>query len=355
MVRRKPHALRVEKLLRWYRAQRRDLPWRNTKDPYRIWVSEIMLQRTQVETVKPYYARFLAAFPTLRQLVDAALDDVLKCWEDLGYYARARQLHRAARLIVRDFHGVMPDQRADLLKLPGIGRYTAGAIASIAFGRDEAALDGNAMRVLSRLFNVSDAIEKSSTQKRLWELAERLLPRGYAADFNQALMELGATVCVPQTPRCACCPLEEDCAARRLGLEKTLPVHIARKSRPHHQAAVGIIWRDEKILIARRPEDGLLGGLWEFPGGKREPGERWQACLKREVREELGIEIKVGQRLAIVEHGYTHFKVTLHAFRCEYRSGKPRALGCSAFAWVAPADLGKYAFPAANRKILQAL
>jgi A/G-specific adenine glycosylase len=355
MARRHPHATLIKKLLNWYRVQRRDLPWRSTKNPYRIWVSEIMLQRTQVETVKPYYARFLAAFPTLRQLADASLDDVLKCWEGLGYYARARQLHRAARQVVREFNGVMPDRKADLLKLPGIGLYSAGAIASIAFGRDEAALDGNAMRVLSRLFNVGDAIEKNPTQKRLWELAERLLPPGRAADFNQALMELGATACVAQTPRCSRCPLEKDCAARRLGLEKTLPVHIARKPRPQYHAAVGIIWRAGKILIAKRLEHGLLGGLWEFPGGKRKSGERWQACLKREVHEELGVEIRVGKRLAVVEHGYTHFKVTLYAFCCEYRSGTPRALGCSAFAWVAPADLDKYAFPAANRKILQAI
>lgn len=305
--------------------------------------------------MRPYYERFIAAFPTIKDLACASPDRVLKLWEGLGYYARARQLHQAAQLIIHELGGVMPDRAADLLKLPGIGRYTAGALASIAFGRDEPALDGNALRVLARLFNVAGLIHKASTKRTLWQLAKRLLPSGQAGDFNQALMELGATICIPQRPRCPTCPVEAYCVARRLGREEHLPVRAARKPRPHYHVAVGVIWRDKKILIAKRPEGGLLGGLWEFPGGKRKSDESWQACLQREVREELGIQIEVGKRLAVVDHGYTHFRVTLHAFHCRYRAGRPRSLGCSAWAWVTRDEVADYAFPAANRKIFEAL
>jgi len=343
----------AQKLLAWYAQHKRDLPWRrDTHDPYRVWIAETLLQQTQAATVIPYYERFLARFPNVRALASAPLDEVLKVWEGAGYYARARNLHRAAQEIVARFGGEIPGTVEDLLTLPGIGRYTAGAIASIAFGRDAPVVDGNVTRVLCRYFNITGDPKRARTQKELWQRAENLLPRGRAGEFNQALMELGATLCTPRQPRCAACPLRRGCAARRLNRQDQLPTKRARKKLPHYDIAVGIIWKRGKILIAQRPAEKLLGGLWEFPGGHREKNESLAECVAREVREELGIEIAVEEKIATVAHAYSHFKITLHAFQCRWVRGTPRALGCAAWKWVAPRDLARYAFPAANRKII---
>ncbi len=343
----------TSKLLTWYAQHKRDLPWRrDTHDPYRVWIAETLLQQTQAATVIPYYARFLARFPNVRALASARLDEVLKVWEGAGYYARARNLHRAAQEIVARLGGEIPSTVEDLLTLPGIGRYTAGAIASIAFGRDAPVVDGNVTRVLCRYFNITGDPKSARTQKELWQRAENLLPRGRAGEFNQALMELGATLCTPRQPRCAACPLARGCAARRLNLQDQLPAKRVKKKLPHYDIAIGIIWKRGKILIAQRPAEKLLGGLWEFPGGHRRKNESLAACVAREVREELGIEIAVGEKMATVEHAYSHFKITLHAFQCRWVRGRPRALGCAAWKWVAPRDLTRYAFPAANRKII---
>jgi A/G-specific adenine glycosylase len=342
-------------LIVWFRQFQRDLPWRRTRDPYKIWVAEVMLQQTQVETVKPYYERFLEKFPTVRKLAAASLDDLLKAWEGLGYYARARHLRRAAQLMVREYGGKIPAEREKLLTLPGIGPYTAGAMLSIAFGQDEPALDGNSERVLARLFAIEQDPKERATQKRLWQLARDLSPPGQAGVFNQALMDLGAMICIPGEPRCLICPLARWCAARRRGLQAELPIRPARKALPHHEVAVGIIWKNKKILIARRPEEGLLGGLWEFPGGKREPGESLPACLEREICEELGIRVEVGDLFLTIGHGYSHFRVTLHAFQCRFLHERPRAVAARTWRWVKPEELDRYAFPSANQKILRAL
>jgi A/G-specific adenine glycosylase len=346
----------AQKLLAWYARHKRDLPWRrDAPDPYRVWIAETLLQQTQAATVIPYYARFLARFPNVRALASARLDDVLKVWEGAGYYARARNLHRAAQEIVAGFGGEIPGTVEELLTLPGIGRYTAGAIASIAFGRDAPVVDGNVTRVLCRYFNIPGDPKRARTQKELWQRAENLLPRGRAGEFNQAVMELGATLCIPRQPRCAACPLARGCAARRLNIQDQLPAKRTRKKLPHYDIAVGIIWKRGKILIAQRPAEKLLGGLWEFPGGHREKHESLAACVAREVREELGIEIAVGEEMATVEHAYSHFKITLHAFQCRWVRGRPRAVGCAAWKWIAPRDLAQYAFPAANRKVIARL
>ncbi len=343
----------ASRLLRWYATHRRDLPWRrDAHDPYRVWISEALLQQTQVTTVIPYYERFLARFPDVHALAAAPLDDVLKAWEGAGYYARARNLHRAAQEIVTRFGGAMPDTVDALLTLPGVGRYTAGAIASIAFNRDAPVLDGNVIRVLSRYFKIQGDVKSPTTQRALWALATQLVPHGKAGRFNQALMDLGATVCTPRRPACASCPLQRGCAARRLGIQEQLPAKRARRKLPHYQIAVGIIWNKGKILIARRFERALLGGLWEFPGGHRERGETLQECVKREVCEELGITVAVGKEFAVVQHAYSHFRITMHAFACRYVRGSPRAIGCAGWKWVSPRNLSRYAFPAANRKII---
>ena len=314
-----------------------------------------MLQQTQVVTVIPYYKRFLARFPTVRALADANLDDVLKTWEGAGYYARARNLHHAAQEIVARFGGKIPSTVEELLTLPGIGRYTAGALASIAFQRDAPVLDGNVMRVLCRYFKITGDPKNSTTQRELWELMEMMLPHGRAGDFNQAMMELGATICTPRNPRCVACPLKRSCIAKQKGIQEKLPTKRAKKKLPHHQIAVGVIWKRSKLLIAQRNADDLLGGLWEFPGGHQEKGESLAKCVAREVREELGITVQVDDEFAVVDHAYSHFSITMHTFNCRWQSGRPRALGCARWKWVTPREMSQYAFPKANRKVIAML
>jgi A/G-specific adenine glycosylase len=345
-------------LLRWFAKHRRDMPWRRTRNPYAIWVSEIMLQQTQVETVKPYFMGFLRRFPTVRALAKAPLGAILKAWEGMGYYSRARNLHCAAKIVVSDYEGRLPRSLSELLKLPGVGRYTAGAIASMAFGQDEPVLDGNVTRVLCRVFRIRENPRTAITQGKLWSLARQLIPAGKAGLMNQALMDLGATVCVPQSPRCSVCPLNRKpclCLAGLNNEQGALPFKVKKKPVPHYDIVAGVIWKGHRILIDQRKPHGLLGGLWEFPGGKRRPGESLEAALVREVGEELGIKVRVFGHLTTVRHAYSHFRITLHVFECRYVSGRPRALGCAAWRWIRLRDLDRYAFPAANHKIIAAL
>jgi len=342
-------------LLAWYRRHQRDLPWRRTRDPYAVWVAEVMLQQTQVATVVPYYARFLKRFPTVARLAKAPLGAVLKAWEGLGYYGRARRLHRAAKIVAGEFGGRLPKTATELHRLPGIGRYTAGAIASIAFGRAEPVLDGNVERVLCRVFRIRRNAKASATQKRLWRLAQLMVAPGRAGTVNQALMDLGATVCTPRGPACGRCPLRRVCSAREHGEQDRLPIRGRRKPVPHYDVPVAVIRKRGRVLIDRRRTEGFLGGLWEFPGGKPEAGESLEACLRREVREELGIGVEVVRPLVTARHAYTHFRVTLHAFVCRHTSGRPRAIECAAWTWVTLDELDAYAFPKGSHKIITAL
>lgn len=343
------------RLLAWYRRTRRDLPWRRTCDPYHILLAEFMLQQTQVDTVTPYYHRFLARFPTLQCLAAAPRADVLKAWEGLGYYARARNLHRAAQAIVKAFNSTVPDTYDDLASLPGFGPYTTAAVLSIAFNRDHAVLDGNVIRVLCRLFGIADDTAQTRVKNRLWELADKLLPKGKAGAYNQAMMELGAMVCRPGLPDCAACPLAPHCAAFQSGRPESLPIKTPKKARPHHTMGVGLVWRGGTLLIARRPENGLLGGLWEFPATRLQTGETLQDCCLRGIREETGVQATVVSRFRTVKHAFTHFSVTMHAFQCAYRSGRTRPLGCTEARWVSPDELSDYAFSRANRKLIDFL
>jgi A/G-specific adenine glycosylase len=336
-------------LLAWFDAHRRDLPWRDTRDPYRIWVAEVMLVQTQVDTVIPYYHRFLERFPDVHTLAAADLDDVLKQWEGLGYYARARNLHKSARIIVDRHGGELPADEKGLRALPGVGLYIAGALASIAFGHPVPAVDGNVRRVMSRLHDLERAGRAETAELGKPLLTER------PGDVNQALMDLGSSVCTPRSPRCSECPLEGNCLARERGTVSERPGRRPARNRPHYDIAVGVVWRNDEILIAKRVPEGLLGGLWEFPGGKPEPGERLEAAVVREIGEELGIEVEPGEKFAAVDHAYSHFKITLHAFHCRYRTGTPKPLGCQEFAWVRRNELGSYAFPSANRRVLEQL
>lgn len=343
-------------LLAWYSASARKLPWRGSADPYEVWVSEVMLQQTRVETVIPYFKRWIEKYPTVETLAQAPLQGVLSTWEGLGYYGRARNLHKAAQFVLAEYEGKIPQDLRLLRKLPGIGRYSAGAIASIAFGLDEPALDGNIRRVLARIFNISEPLGDPACDHTLWQLAREALPAGRAGDFNQALMDLGATICLPRSPNCAICPLADCCQANALGLQERLPVKARRAPIPHYTVTAAVIWRGSQVLITQRPHDGLLGGLWEFPGGKLQPGEDLVSCLQREIREELDAAIAVGGQLGIYKHAYTHFKVTLHAFHCRlFGSSTPKPVQVIDMRWIAPADLKEYPMGKIDRQISYAL
>ena len=304
----------ASRLLDWYGQHGRRLPWRGARDPYEIWVSEIMLQQTRVETVIPYFQRWLRAFPTVKALAAASEQDVLNVWEGLGYYSRARNLHRAARILAAEDNGTLPRDLAGLRALPGIGRYTAGAIASMAYAADEPTLDANIRRVLARLFNVEQPADSPAGENRLWELARSHLPKGRAGDFNQALMDLGAMICLPKNPRCLICPLMDVCEARKLGLQEQRPVLKPKKPVPHFVHAAGVIIQRSRVLLALRPSKGLLGGMWEFPNGRVEgdPARGLKAVLQTGYR----LKVRREAALGVVEHAYTHFRVTVHAFRC---------------------------------------
>lgn len=342
-------------LLDWYDENQRDLPWRRASDPYAVWVSEIMLQQTRVDQVRPYYDRFMERFPTVAHLGKAPLEDVLKAWEGMGYYARARNLHRAARRVVDEHGGRIPDDSAQISDLPGIGPYTAAAILSIAFGRDCPVVDGNVVRVLSRLFHLIDDPATSAARKRLDSLAGRLLARGRAGEFNQAMMELGATICTPRQPRCGECPVNPYCKARKtLPDPSVLPRKRPRKQRPHHHVAAGIVSRNDEVLIVRRPTEGLLGGLWEFPGGIVGKGVEGKTFLAEEIKNTLGIGIRVDSAVATLRHAFTHFEMTLQGYCCSHLEGVARHRDGNECRWVRFEDLGRFAFPRAYRRLIEA-
>jgi A/G-specific adenine glycosylase len=343
-----------ESLLVWYRTEGRKLPWRETTDPYAIWVSEMMLQQTQVKTVLPYYRRWLTRFPTLSDLAQADLESVLKVWEGLGYYARARHLHRAAQILEQDYGGVFPQTLEAALKLPGIGRSTAGGILSSAFNLPVPILDGNVKRVFARLMALPVPPQKALSQ--LWDLSETLLAPQAPKDWNQALMDLGSLVCIRRRPLCGDCPWSALCLAYAQGLQHQLPKTMTKAPLPHKRIGVAVIVKEnQRFLVDRRPPQGLLGGLWEFPGGKIEAGETVPDCIVREIREELALEIEVGEELIVLDHAYTHFRVTLYVHLCGYLGGEPQALACEEVRWVSLEELATLPFPAANQKIIDAL
>jgi len=343
---------RVPALHRWYREHARDLPWRRTRDPYAVWVSEAMLQQTRVAAVVPYYERWLARFPSVAALAAAGEDDVLHAWEGLGYYSRARNLHRAAREVVARFGGEVPRDSAAFRRLPGVGPYTAAAVGSIAFGADLAVVDGNVRRVLGRIVALDSDPRAPKAAAALETLAHALLPPGTAALHNQAVMELGAVICTPRSPACPGCPFREACRAEATGVPEAYPLRIPKKAIPHYDVALGLVFHKDRVFIDQRPYDGLLGGLWEFPGGKVEAGESVEAALHRELREEFGMTVRALELLPQVSHAYTHFRVTLHPFLCRFLAMDAQAAEGRPWQWVEPDALHRYPMPRANRKIL---
>lgn len=346
-------------LLDWYQKAKRDLPWRRTSDPYRIWLSEIMLQQTRVDQAIPYYQRFVDRFPDVSSLAEADLDNVLKLWEGLGYYSRARNMHQAAKQIVKNHGGRFPETHQDVIALQGVGPYTAAAVMSIAFDKAYAVVDGNVTRVLCRIFGIEGDVRTAAAKKQVAVNADLFLDPSRPGDFNQAVMELGAVVCTPVKPDCSNCPLQTSCLACQHNLTAELPYKSPAKKRPHHQIAVGVV-RNEmgQLLIARRPDNAMLGGLWEFPGGKQEPGESLTDTVCRELQEELGVDVTVDtEPFEVIRHAYSHFTITLHAFFAKIpgTSPPPETKNKEPFCWVEPEELADFAFPKANRKITDSI
>lgn len=342
-------------LVAWYRVNQRALPWRETSNPYHIWVSEVMLQQTQVNTVIGYYRNFLDQFPTVETLAAAKQQAVLKCWEGLGYYARARNLHRAARIVTDEHRGRVPDDYAAFRQLPGVGDYIAAAVLSIAFNQPFAVVDGNVKRVLARLMCIDTQVNTSGAKQVFQSLATTMLATHPPETFNQAVMELGALVCKPNAPDCAACPLSADCQAFLSNTTDIYPLRKRTTPTPTRRIAVGVVCRDGKLLITRRAADGLLGGLWEFPGGKIKSGEKTANACTREIYEETGLVVEAYKLLTHVKHAYTHFKISMDVFVCRYVSGSVTLNGPVDHRWITIGEIEQYPFPKANHKFIPIL
>jgi A/G-specific adenine glycosylase len=351
-----PHAQRIAAaLLDWFAVNQRDLPWRRSRDPYRIWVSEVMLQQTRVETVRPYYERWFAQFPTLESLAAAPEEQVLKAWEGLGYYSRARNLHSAVQDVVARYGGEVPDDPEAVAELKGVGPYTTGAVLSIAYNRAVPAVDGNVMRVFARLFAIADDIMQPATRQGMEGLAVALIPPGQANAFNQALMELGALVCTPASPKCLACPVAEYCRARADGLVDSLPVKAKAKAPRPVDVVAGVISHGGRVLLVRRPPDGLLGGLWEFPGGELPEGLTWEQGLHQLLQARYGMELELEAHLTSVRHVFSHLVWDLRAYTGRPAPGSALPAESDTRRWVTPAELKQFVLPVAHQKIAACL
>ncbi len=349
-------------LLGWFKKNRRTLPWQDgighlaqRKRDYRVFISEIMLQQTRLDQALPYYERWIKNVPSFEALAHAPLQKLLKLWEGLGYYARVRYLKEAARIIVCEHNGQIPSDYSKIRALPGVGEYTAAALASFIHRQPYLAVDGNNFRVLSRVLAMPGSVSNQTDRKKLSEAAFGFLDPQRPGEFNRALMRLGVLVCLPRNPKCAICPVRQFCKAYKSRRVEQFPSPRRKINAPHYQIAAGVVWKDGKILITQRKPDGLLGGLWEFPGGKRKLGETLLQTCRREVREETGVTVRVGSLAQKIRHGYSHFSITLSVFHCYYEKGIPRALGCQKIKWVHPGQLAQYPFPKANQKIVPLL
>ena len=338
-------------LIRWYRFHLRPLPWRNTKKPYPIWISEIMLQQTTVQSVLPYFEKWLAIFPDLPTLSRAPLQKVLKTWQGLGYYQRARNLHAAAKIIMRDHQGTIPDTYQELIQLPGFGPYTTAAVLSLAFDKPYPVLETNVRRVLMRLFALNREAD-ARYDKTLLKFLNPLLPKTGMGVFNQAMMELGALVCRPKNPSCLLCPIDSHCKAFSMGIQEILPKPRRRNYRKI-DAVIGIIHKGNKFLMQKRPSKGLLANLWEFPGGKTLAGENLRQALQREIKEELDSTVKSLKYLTCVQHSYTQYQVTLHAFDCQLKDIP--VLKKRSRRWITLEGMYRYPLPSGSAKIVKFL
>lgn len=342
-------------LTEWFERNRRALPWRESGDPWHIWLSEVMLQQTRVEQGLPYFQRFVEHFPTVQDFAAAELDDVLRLWEGLGYYSRCRNLHKAARLVVEERDGQLPVNYEEWLALPGVGPYTAAAISSIAHHEPKAVVDGNVIRVLTRLHAFDDPVDTGAAKKQIQAWADQFLDVQRPGMHNEAVMELGALVCTPANPDCDTCPVSAHCRGAQQQRPTDFPVKRKKKPAPHYDIAVGIVRdRESRIYIQQRDTEAMLGGLWEFPGGKVEDGESPEDACRREVLEETGMDVLVAAPITTIKHAYSHFRITMHAFECTLLSEMP-ANPDQPHAWIARESFADYAFPRANRRLLDLL
>ena len=348
-----PTTLR-RRLLAWYSVHQRRLPWRETTDPYAIWVSEVMLQQTQVATAIPYYHRFLNRYPTLADLAQADIQEVLKLWEGLGYYSRARNLHRAAGMVVSTFGGRVPDDPVAFKSLPGVGDYITAAVMSIAFNQALAVVDGNVKRVLARLLEMDMPVNHSRAHKTFQQPASRLICPRRPAAYNQALMELGALVCRPGQPLCQTCPLADLCLARQNGTTAAYPKRLAAKKVPHRHLAVGIIIKKDKLLVLRRPADGFLGGMWEFPAVPSSPTQTTCKAVAEALGSQTGLDVDVDACLSRIRHAYTHFTLTADVYLCRYTAGRVRIQPAGRHRWLQRQSLSRLPMHKAAQKCLKA-
>lgn len=344
-------------LLEWYDQVRRDLPFRRTRDPYAIWVSEVMLQQTQVATVLPYFSRWMQRFPNVKALASASEDEVLHAWQGLGYYSRARSLRRAAQAVVERFDGELPKTAEALLSLPGVGPYSAGAIASIAFGERAPVVDGNVVRVLSRLFALRGDPSKAAARRAIWQRAAELVPSERPGDFNQALMELGAVVCTPQNPRCALCPLRQHCRALALGIQQDLPELPPRAAVSEVPMAAAVVRSRGRVLVCKlRGDAPRWAGMWQFPNVERRPRESAEKAAVRAARELACLEVEAERLVTTVKHSVTRYRITLTAVLCGAGSTRLGPLAeLEQAAWKRPAELDELALPAAHRRVARAI
>ncbi len=341
------------RLLAWYAKHARDLPWRRSRDPYRVWVSEIMLQQTQVATVRDYFTRFIKAFPDVRRLAAADETDVLRLWEGLGYYRRARQLHVAAQRVVSRHGGEFPQEPNELLALPGIGRYTAGAIASIAFDKRAAILEANTIRLLSRLIAYRGNPHLTVGQRVLWQVAEEILPHKHVAKFNQALMELGSLVCTPVEPNCGECPLAALCAANAAGLQHEIPAAKPQPALTELREAAVVVRKNGRVLVRRCGDDERWAGLWDFPRFELEASGPLfaQQEIASKVAAQTGITCELGALLKTMKHGVTRYRITLDCYEATYVTGRARLRKSAAVRWQPLAQLTSLPLSTTGRKI----
>ena len=337
----------TDSLLYWYNKNKKLFPWRKIKDPYKIWVSEIMLQQTQVQTVIPFYNKWVLKFPNIESVSKAGDNELFKYWEGLGYYQRVQNLRKACIQILENYDGSIPSNKNDLMNLKGVGDYTASAIASIAFNKKHHVIDGNVKRIMSRLLCLPHFLSKSMSKINKF-LSEHISDKS-PGDFNQALMDLGREICTPKSPQCLKCPISDYCKSHLMNKVSKYPIkNNNKKIFPHYDIGIGVIWHEDKILITKRKKSGLLGGLWEFPGGKIRPTETKEACIKREIKEELNIDIDISNFIAKVIHKYSHFGISLYAYHCHYKGGIIRCNSADNFKWIKSNNFSDYPFPKAN-------
>lgn len=312
MIEKIDHVQWVQSLLKWYQKNHRKLPWRDRRDPYAIWISEIMLQQTRVETVIGYFNRFMNVFPTIEMLANAHIDEVLKLWEGLGYYSRAKNIYKTARIIASEYGGEFPSMHKEVIDLPGIGPYTAGAIMSIAYNKSYPAVDGNVLRVIARVYYITEDIGKQKTKKEIEDVVRYVIPEGEAGDFTQALMELGATICTPTSPKCLACPIRKNCKAFEEKIQEKLPIKSKKAKRKVEKRYVAMIKQNEDVLMKKRPDEGLLAGLWEYPNVRANNKQEFVSRFK----EKYGILIKPVSFIGTAEHIFTHIHWKMKVYEC---------------------------------------